>query len=162
MKQGVNHVDPHPHLNLRIDAGVGVLRTRRTTVAVQELCWEKRSGMGTLPAAVWLVEVTTPQASRTKSRLRCRDPYSEGYPVSVPSAFHLALWGAKNCCRSRDHDTHIIVVWWDCNRVLTQFPSLFSSVGAEWKCQSDHREYGTPIRWKWIVMIMWWWDELLW
>jgi hypothetical protein len=36
MKQGVNHVDPH--LNLRIDAGVGVPWTHHTTVVVQELC----------------------------------------------------------------------------------------------------------------------------
>jgi hypothetical protein len=35
MKQGVHHVDSH--LNLRIDAGVGVPWTHHTTVVVQEL-----------------------------------------------------------------------------------------------------------------------------
>ena len=36
MKQGAHHVDPH--LNLRIDADIGFLGTRCTTVVVQELC----------------------------------------------------------------------------------------------------------------------------
>ena len=33
-QKGVNHVDPD--FNLRIDASIGVLRTHRTTVAVQK------------------------------------------------------------------------------------------------------------------------------
>jgi hypothetical protein len=49
-EKGANHGDPL--LNFRIDAGVGVLRTHRATVDVQEFYCEDRSGMGTLPAAV--------------------------------------------------------------------------------------------------------------
>lgn len=35
MEQGINHVDPH--LNLRIDAGIGVPYTHPSTVGVQKL-----------------------------------------------------------------------------------------------------------------------------